>query len=529
MNECIPIKFSIANGFFSVRLAPLLCAASLVALLVGCAVGPDFERPTAPKTSDYDSDKLPAETASVDTENGGAQSFANGKDVPAEWWALYHSEPLNKLIKQSIRANPDLAAAQAALRQAQESYAAGTGALFPTVSAGFDTTRQKTSGAAFGGSFPGFLYTLHTASVSVSYGLDLFGGTRRGIEELEAGADYQRFQLEAAYLSLTGNVVTTAVNEASLRGQIAATKKILAEEDKQLDVIQRQLDVGAINKAPLLALRATREQTRATLPPLEKQLSQTRHLLSVLIGQLPSSPPEAAFDLANLQLPQTLPLSIPSQLVEQRPDVRAAEANLHAASADIGVAIANRLPQFTLSADMGSESNNLGKLFTSGTGIWSAGFSIAQTIFDAGTLEHKQGAAEAAFDVAAAQYRKTVLAAFQDVADVLRALQSDAETLKIQIEAERVATESLAVFKQQYEAGSASYLDVLSAEQTEQQTRIATVQAEAQRLADTAALFQALGGGWWNRTSDKTDISSAENKSVPPAGPDVSPNGDKND
>jgi NodT family efflux transporter outer membrane factor (OMF) lipoprotein len=501
----------------------------LIALLAGCAVGPDFERPDAPKTSNYDSDALPVKTEAADNTNGASQAFANGEDIPAEWWTLYHSEPLNQLIKQALKANPDLKAAQAALREAQEDYAAGSGYLFPTVSGQFDTTRQKTSGAAFGGSFPGFLYTLHTATVSVSYGLDLFGGTRRAIEELEASTDYQRFQLEAAYLSLTSNVVTTAINEASLRGQIAATKQILAEEDKQLEVTQNQLDAGAINKAPVLALKATREQTRATLPVLEKQLSQTRHLLSVLVGQLPSKAPEATFDLTKLNLPETLPVTLPSQLVEQRPDVRAAEANLHAASAAIGVAIANRLPSFTLSADIGSEANNLGKLFTPGTGIWSAGFSVAQTIFDAGTLEHKEGSAEAAYDVAAAQYRKTVLGAFQDVADVLRALQSDAQTLKADVEAEKVAADSLALFKQQFDAGSASYLDVLSAEQTEQKAKLAVVQAEAQRFADTAALFQALGGGWWNRTSNKMDISSVEDKSQPPAGPDSSANGEKND
>lgn len=504
------------------RVHPLFCAVSLLALCTGCAVGPDFERPAAPATKSYDSEDLPKKTSSADDSNGTPQTFVQDQDIPAEWWKLFHSEDLNNLIKQALKANPDLAGAQAALREAQENYRAGYGVLFPSVSGQFDTARQKTSGAAFGGSFPGFLYTLHTATVQVSYGLDIWGGDRRAIEELEASADYQRFQLEAAYLSLTSNLVVAAITEASVRDQIAATKQILAEEDKEINLTQKQLEAGAINKAPLLALRATREQTRASLPPLEKQLAQTRHLISVMTGQPPSTAPAAQFKLADLKLPEALPVTVPSQLVEQRPDVRASEANLHAASAAIGVAIANRLPSFGLNGDIGSQANNLGKLFTPGTGIWSAGLSLSETLFDAGTLAHRQGASEAAYDVAAAQYRKTVLSAFQDVADVLRALQADADTLQADVEAEKVAHDSLSLFKLQYESGSASYLDVLSAERTEQQTKLATVQAAAQRYADTVALFQALGGGWWNRTSDKNDINSAEDKSQPPAGPEAS-------
>jgi len=508
-----------------VRLPLLLCAASAAALLTGCAVGPNFERPATQTPGQYDSSDLPAGTTATANPNGTPQAFAAGQDIPAEWWVLFHSEPLNALIKQALKANPDLQAAEAALREAQENEAAGSSILFPEVDGGFSTIRQKTSSAAAGGRAPSSLYTLHTAQVSVSYGIDLFGGSRRAVEELAAATDFQRFQLEAAYLSLTANVVATAVQEASLRGQIEATKQILDQEDRQIDVTQKQLELGAINKAPVLALQATREQTRATLPALDKQLSQTRHLLSVLIGQLPSNAPEATFTLDSMQLPETLPVTLPSKLVEQRPDIRAAEANLHAASAAIGVAEAARLPQITLSADVGSQALSLGKLFTPGMGIWDAGFNVAQTLFDAGRLGHQQGSAEAAFDVAAAQYRKTVLTAFEDVADVLRALQADADALKARVDAENVAHDSLDLFQQQYNAGNASYLEVLSAEQTEQQTKLAVVQAEAQRYADTAALFQALGGGWWNRTSDTTDVSSAEDKSQPAAGP----NGDKHD
>lgn len=472
-----------------------------LATLSACAVGPDFERPAKPDVAAYDSTPLPPQTDSVKGDAGVAQQFAYGQDIPAAWWELFHSEPLNQLIAQALKSNPDLAAAEAALRAAGENVEAGEGVLFPSLQGDFGSSRQKIAGPSNGGRFPGSIYTLHNASVSVSYGLDLFGGTRRQIEQLEAQQEYQRFQMEAAALSLTANVVTAAVQEASLRGQIAATKKIVEEETKQRDLLQKQLDLGGISKEGLLAQEATLAQVKATLPPLEKQLDQTRHELSVLAGQFPNDAPKAIFELGSLKLPTALPVTLPAQLVEQRPDVRAAEANLHAASAAIGVASANRLPQITLSADMGSAANAIGKLFSPGGGFWSMGFGVAQTIFDAGTLAHKQGAAEAEYDVAAAQYRKVVLTAFQDVADTLRALQSDATALKAQVAAERAAADSLSLARDQFNAGAISYLSLLDSERTEQQTKLALVQAEAQRFADTAALFQALGGGWWNRNA----------------------------
>jgi NodT family efflux transporter outer membrane factor (OMF) lipoprotein len=481
-----------------VRVSSLLMAASLAALSA-CAVGPDFERPDAPHITAYDSQSLPDRTESADVENGGAQSFMPGKDIPAAWWNLFHSEALDRLIAEALKANPDLAAAQASLRAAEENTEAGGGLLFPTATGDFSTTRQKTSSASTGGRFPGSVYTLHNASVKVSYGLDIFGGARRAIEELQAQEDMQRFQLEAAYLSLTANVVTAAVQEASLRGQIAATRAIIEEENKELNLLKQQLELGAIARTNVLAQAAQLAQTKAGLPQLENSLSQVRHQLSVLTGDFPANDPGVTFDLASLKLPQELPVTLPSQLVEQRPDIRSAEANLHAASAAIGVAEANRLPQITLSADIGDAANNLGKMFFPGTGFWSMGFDVAQTIFDAGTLEHKQHAAEAEYDVAAAQYRKTVLVAFQDVADTLHALQEDAAALQSRTVAEQAAADSLKLVQEQFKAGSIAYLELLNAEQTEQQARILLVSAEAQRFADTAALFQALGGGWWNR------------------------------
>jgi NodT family efflux transporter outer membrane factor (OMF) lipoprotein len=469
-------------------------------ILSACAVGPSFEHVPAPDIKTYEAFPLPEKTQSASTEGGSAQNFAPGDPIPAEWWTLFHSKPLNELIAQALKNNPDLAAADAALREAHENTEAGYGVLLPSVDAGFTAQRQKISSIAFGGSNSIPPFTLYNASVSVSYGLDLFGGARREIEALSAAEDYQRFELEAARLSLTANVVTTAVTEASLRGQIAATQKIIEEEERQLDVLRHQFELGGIAKSGVLAQVATLARVRATLPPLEKQLAQTRHQLSVLAGQFPSDAPKAAFELASLTLPQKIPVSIPSQLVEQRPDVCAAEATLHAASAEIGVATANMLPQITLTGDVGSDVGKLASLFAPGTGIWSLAAGITQPIFHGGELLHKRKAAEAAYDQAAAIYRKTVLAAFQDVADSLHALQSDATALKAEAEAEHAADESLKLSEQQYKDGAISYIDLLSAEQTEEQARVALVQAEARRFADTAALFAALGGGWWTHT-----------------------------
>ena len=497
----------------SFRRAAIILTPGLL-LLLGCAVGPDFERPPPPDIKTYESTPLPEKTETIPSQEGGAaQTFAPNEDIPAEWWALFHSEPLNQLIKLSLKTNPDIDAASAALRQAHENMKAGEGPLYPSVDAGINVQREKLSGIAFGSSNAIPPFTLYNASVSVSYGLDIFGGTRRQVEALVAAEDYQRWELEAARLSLTANVVTTAIQEASLRGQIAATQKIIDDEKKQFDVLNQQFQLGAIAKPAVLAQATTLAQTRALLPPLEKQLAQTRHQLSALAGQFPSQEPQATFELANLQLPEKLPVSLPSKLVEQRPDVRAAEATLHAASAEIGVATANMLPQIPLTGDIGSDAATLAGLFTPGTGIWSLAAGLTQPIFHGGTLLHQKRASEAAYDEAAAQYRKTVLAAFQNVADSLHALKSDAEALKAQAEAEHAAADSLKLSEQQYKDGAISYLTLLTAEQAEQQTKLALIQSEALRFADTAALFTALGGGWWNRVD--TDAEKDDGKAPP--------------
>jgi len=481
-------------------IASLAAALCVLGLLAGCEVGPDFLRPAPPPVTSYTPEPLAAKTAAADVPAGQAQHFVDGLDIPGEWWTLFHSEPLDRLIAEALRANPNLEAAQAALREARENVYAQQGALFPSVSASTSATEEVLPGASTGvkGASPAFGVT--TAALNVSYVLDVFGGVRRQIESLEAEEEFQRFQLEAAYLTLTSNVVVAAVNEASLRAQIAATEDIIQIETQELGVLQQQLELGGASKAAVLAQQATLAQAQATLPPLQRQLAQTRNQLAALAGHYPSEVPAGKFELASMHIPDDLPLSLPSKLVEQRPDVRAAEAELHLASANIGVATANQLPQFDITAGIGTSSLGFAQLFSPGTGIWSIGGSVAQTVFDAGTLLHKKRAAVAAYEQAAGAYRNTVLTAFQNVADALRALQSDADAVKAQAEAVRSAADSLAISRDQYQAGAITYTALLTAEQTYQQARIALVQAQANRFADTAALLQALGGGWWNRT-----------------------------
>lgn len=479
--------------------AAFVLATSAV-ILAGCAVGPNFRQPDAPATTRYTEAPLPAETASAAGAAGVAQRFVPGRELPAQWWALFHSDPLDRLVRQAIADSPNLAAAQAALRVARENLAAQTGALsYPKVDGNLGATREKITGAAFGQPGGGSsLFSLYNASVSVSYALDVAGGNKRQIEALQSLVDYQSYQLEAAHLALTSNVVTAAVKEASLRAQIDATRDIVDAQNKQLDLVRRQFELGAVARLNLVAQQSQAAQTEALLPPLERELAQTRHQLAALTGRLPSDGGIPAFDLAALALPQELPLSLPSALARQRPDIRAAEALLHQASAQIGVATANQYPQITLSGSFGAQATQLDKLFAGPT-VWSIGAGLLQPLFHAGELQAKRRAAVAAYDQAAAQYRQTVLLAFQNVADALRALEADARTLKAQSDAEVLARDTLNLTQRQFQLGAANYLALLDAQRQFQLARLALVQAQAARYADTAALFQALGGGWWQR------------------------------
>jgi NodT family efflux transporter outer membrane factor (OMF) lipoprotein len=486
--------------------SPALVAAWAFAALAGCAVGPNFKKPAPPDVDDYTAHPLSTTAAVANVSGGEAQRFAKGRDISADWWTLFHCTPLNELIDAALANNHDLKAAQAALTVARENVLAQRGVYYPSIAASFSASRQRQSGqVAPALSSNAFLYNLFTPQVTVSYAPDVFGLNRRTVESLQAQEQEVRFQTAAAYTTLTANVVVTAVQGASLRMQIEATRQLIDSNANTVNILRYQFDKGYASRLDLAAQESQLAQVAATLPPLLKQLAQAQDLLAVLAGHFPNQAPDDKLDLTALQLPQDLPVSLPSALVAQRPDVLQAEANLHDASAKIGIAVANRLPNILLTANAGSTAAAMNQLFTSGTGFWGLGAEVTAPIFQGGTLLHQERAAKAAYTQAAEQYRSTVLAAFQNVADTLTALEQDAEGLKAASAAADAATVTLDLAQRQLQGGYAGYLALLSAEQAYQQARINLVQAQANRYADTAALFQALGGGWWHRSELVTD------------------------
>jgi len=478
-----------------------IIAAFLLLFAAGCAVGPNFKKPAAPNVTGYTPAPISTTSSTANVTGGEAQQIVDGRDIPAEWWTLFHSQPLNDLIERSLKANPNLKAAQAALIVARENVLAQRGAYYPSVTGGFSATRAKSSSNVSPvTNTNAFNYSFYTPEVSVSFVPDVFGLNRRTVESLQAQDQQARFALAATHITLSANVAGGAIQEASLRAQIDATHQLITINTNELAILRHQFANGYVSRLDVAAQESQLAQIVATLPPLLKESAQQRDLLAALSGGFPSQDLPEKFELSSLQLPQELPLSLPSQLVEQRPDVRQAEENFHSASAQIGIAIANRLPNFALTADAGSMAVVLGHLFEPGPGFWDVGASVAQPILDGGTLLHRERAAKAAYTEAAEQYRSTVLTAFQNVADTLNALQQDADALKAAAEARDAAAVTLDLSKKQYQSGYANYLALLSAEQAYQQAVINLVQAQASRYADTAALFQALGGGWWNRT-----------------------------
>ena len=473
---------------------PLLLALG-VSVLASCSVGPNFKTPEAPKVKGYLAEPLPEQSGA------DAQQYVSGMDIPGQWWTLFHSPALDELVKQSLEHNPTLQAAQANLRQANENVAAQKGSYFPEVQASYGFSRNRdaigTLAPVLNSNAP--VYNLHTAQVSVTYLFDIWGVNRRQVESQQAQADSQRYQLEAAYLTLTSNVVTAAIEEASLRAQIEATTQMIDSERESARILHRQFELGSIAQTDVMAIDAAVANLEATLPPLQKQLAQQRHLLAALAGRFPSEEPSQKFELTDLTLPLEIPVSVPAALVRQRPDVLSAEAQLHGASADLGVATANLFPQINLTGTKGGTSTVLNQLFDSGNTYWSVGGSLTQTLFQGGTLIHKRRAAAAALDAAGAQYRAVVIGAFQDVADTLTALELDADAVNANLKAEQAAAESLQATRHNVELGLASYLALLTAQQSYSQAVLNLAQARANRYSDTAALLQALGGGWWNR------------------------------
>ena len=489
--------FSLTTFSFSrCVIGVLLCT-----LNISCAVGPNFEKPQGPLVSQYTETTMPEKTISAPIQIGEAQHFIKGKEISDQWWELFHSPSLNTLICKGLTNSPSVSAAYYALNTAQENYKVQFGnSLLPSFDLLGSANRQRFSGSNFGNdTTPPRTFNTFTTQITGSYNLDLFGGARRELEAFKALIDFQRFELEAAYLTLATNIVTTAISEASIREQIAATQELIQLQQTQLNITRQQFELGALSQTDVLTQESNLAQIIATLPSLEKNLAQTRHALAVLVGDLPSYQGRPEFYLSELDLPTELPVSLPSALVQQRPDIRASEALLHQASAKIGVATANLLPQISINGNYGWQSNFLNNLFSPQNVIWNLTGQVLQPLFHGGALLAQRRAAISAFMQARAQYQQTVLVAFQNVADILRALEYDAQSLKIQLDAERTAKKVFELNEQKYRLGAINYIVLLNANRDYQRALINRIQAQALRLGDTALLFQALGGGWWNR------------------------------
>jgi NodT family efflux transporter outer membrane factor (OMF) lipoprotein len=471
----------------------LACAFCL--LLCACAAGPDFRRPEPDAAARYTTEQTsPATIAAADI----AQGFQPGADVQAEWWRLFGSEALNAEVERALAGNASLQSAEASLRASQENLRAGHGVFYPNVDLGFSAVRQRTSPLRFGiNAFSG-IFNLYTLSASVAYALDVSGAQRRTVEALGAQADYQRHALTASHLSLSGNVVNTLIARAAYEAQIAATEELIARQEDQLRIASARATAGTAPYSSVLAIGSQLASSRASLSPLRQKSDAAAHLLATLSGDAPGNHIPPAISLQSLTLPRELPLSLPSQLARQRPDILQAEALLHQASANIGAATAALFPSVTLNAGFGWNNDTLGGLSDANAKFWSVGPSASLPLFRGGTLTHRRQAAIESFHKAEADYRQTVLNAFAQVADVLTALGHDANALAAQEEAVANAREALKLLEANYQAGIVGYIDVLVANAQLQQAQIGRIAALAQRYQDSTALFLALGGGWWN-------------------------------
>jgi NodT family efflux transporter outer membrane factor (OMF) lipoprotein len=495
---------------------------TFAAVTTSCAVGPRYHRPAAPTDAGYSPTPLPQESVSAPIHGGEAQRLISERDIPFEWWELFKSPALNALVERAFKANPTIAAAQAALVQAQELVYAQRGYFFPTIGANYTFARTKISGNFTVDDSPGtqgdghnlnpplldlqgtphtapLFYNFHTAQLTVGFVPDVFGANWRQVESLAAQADAQRFALEATYITLASNVVAAAIQEASLRAQIAATEQIIEADEKSLQILRDQFRLGFAMRIDVAAQETALAQAKATLPPLQEQFEQTRDLIRALVGNLPNQDVPETFELDALQQPPELPLSLPARIIEQRPDVRAAEALLHSANAQVGVAVAAMLPQFSITGALGGNADEFAWLFRHGGPFWNLVGNMNQPLFEGGTLLHRKRAADDALKQAAAQYQSSVLTAYQNVADTLHASLSDADALAANVRAENAAKVTYDLTRRQMEVGYVNYLTLLNAETAYSQALLARVQAQATRFGDTVALFQALGGGWWNR------------------------------
>jgi NodT family efflux transporter outer membrane factor (OMF) lipoprotein len=469
--------------------------------LTACAVGPDFKAPDAPKTDSYTTEKLPATTASTSGKVSAskAQVFSPQTQISQDWWTLYQSDTINQLIQQGLAHNPSLAAASATLEEAQATLQAQIGELlFPAVDLGGYGARLRSGTLQLGTQQPNQIFNLYNTTADMTYTLDIFGKNRRTIEGYKAEVDYSRYELYAAYLTLTSNIVTTSIAIASLQDQIAATKALINAQSQVLKITQQQYREGGVSDQDVNLQQTQLAQTQASLPPLEKALAEATHSLAVLVGSYTSEQSSPQLHLNDLNLPRNLPVSLPSALVQQRPDIQASEALLHVASANIGVATANLLPQVTLSANYGFIAQSTGALFTRRNSTWAYEGSFAQPLFHAGSLWFARKAVIDAYKVSEDNYQQTVLNAFENVANALSSIEDDAKEYQRQYVANTSAQKTLSIIQQQYRLGGVNYLTVLNAEVQYDQTLLALIKAKAARYADTAALYASLGGGWWN-------------------------------
>ncbi len=478
---------------FTRRLLPI----AYCLVLVGCTVGPDFVRPNPPQVKSYTHGTDPAATIPAD---GQAQLFEQGVSIAADWWRLFNSSRLDAVIKDALAGNPTLQAAQASLRQSQDNLRAGYGVFYPQLNAGFDAARQKSSPASLGLRTAGGIFNLFTLQGTVSYALDVFGGERRAVESLQAQVDFQNYEVKGTYLTLSGNIVNAIIAQAAYREQIKAAEQVISLEREQVGISEAQWEAGTVPYSNVLSLRSQLAADEATLPPLRQKLSQTEDLLAILTGRTPAQYAPPQVNWADLTLPVKLPVTLPSELVRQRPDILAAEAQLHSSAAEIGVATAALFPSFTLNGAYGQSSNHLSDLFKESSSIWGLGAGVTAPLFHGGTLWFGRQAAIEGYNQYLANYRQTVLSAFAQVADTLRALEHDAETLQAQSQALSTAEEALRLVQANYQAGTANYLQVIIADGQYHQAKIGYLQASAQRFQDSVALFVALGGGWWNNT-----------------------------
>ena len=469
--------------------------AVILSQLGGCAVGPNFVRPAPPDTDRY-TRQLQSET----TVNAGdqAQHFTTSNTLIADWWKLFKSPKLDDVVNKAIANNPTLQASEASLRQSQDNMRAGYGVFFPQILAGAGASRQRTSSLQQGSQSSGKIFNLVTLSSSVSYAMDVFGGARRSVESLRAQADYQRYENVAAYLMLSANVVNTSIARAAYAAEISATEELVELQKQQLKLTETQFRSGTTPYANVLNVQSLIASNQASLAPLKQNLVQTENLLATLEGEFPSEADIPDIKLSELSLPLDLPVSLPSELVNQRPDILAAEAQMHVASAKIGVATALMFPSFSLNGTFGTSGSSFGNLTAASGKFWSIGPSATIPVFQGTTLWFGRKAAIDAYKQSQANYRQTVISAFGQVADNLKALEHDAEELQARIKAKRAAGEALKLLQANYSAGLINYLDVLTADVQYHATNIAYLQSVALRYQDTVGLFTALGGGWWN-------------------------------